>query len=135
MQNQTNERFDEKQVIALFKEAVRILKRLPSTRVQGYFNAWPDVVYSEIEIIRMDKKTKTWPATAEAISRMERTIEWLKLLNTATERKIVWMRASNIPWDIISKTFGFSRVTASKKYKNSIKFITQNYPDLPMYRH
>ncbi len=130
-----NTRFSEEQIIAIFKEAVRTLKKMPPVRVQGYFNAWPEIIYTEREIMRMDQKSKVWRATPDAISRMERAMEWLNLLKTPEERKIVWMRANNIPWDIIKKTFGFSRVTANKKYKNSIKFITQNYPDLPIYRH
>ena len=123
-----NQKLDEQQVIARLKEAVSTMRRLPPVRVQGYFNAWPDMVYTEIEIMRMDRKPKTWPATPEAISNMEEAILWLNLLETVEDRKIVWMRASNIPWDIISKTFGFSRVTANKKFRNAIKFITQNYP-------
>jgi len=122
------QKLDEQQVIARLKEAVSTMRRLPPVRVQGYFNAWPDMVYTEIEIMRMDRKPKTWPATPEAISNMEEAILWLNLLETVEDRKIVWMRASNIPWDIISKTFGFSRVTANKKFRNAIKFITQNYP-------
>lgn len=127
MQNTENTRFSEEQIIAIFKEAVRTLKKMPPVRVQGYFNAWPEMIYTEKEIMRMDQKSKVWRATPDAISRMEKAIGWLSLLETPMERKIVWMRASNIPWDIIKKTFGFSRVTADKKYKNAIKFITNNY--------
>jgi len=132
MQNETNKRFDEQEIIAIFKEAVRTLKKLPPVRVRGYFNSWPEIVYTEREIMRMDQKPKLWRATPDAISRMEKAIEWLSLLETPAERKIVWMRANNIPWNIISKTFGFSRVTANKKYKNAINFITQNYAQLPL---
>jgi hypothetical protein len=122
-----NERFSEEQIIAIFKEAVRTLKKLPPVRVQGYFNAWPEMIYTEREVARMDQKSKVWRATPDAISRMEKAIGWLSLLEDTVERKIVWMRSSNIPWEIIKKTFGFSRVTANKKYKNAIKFITNNY--------
>ncbi len=127
MENTENTRFNEEQIIAIFKEAVRTLKKLPAVRIQGYFNAWPEMIYTEREIARMDQKNKVWRATPDAISRMEKAIGWLSLLENAVERKIVWMRASNIPWEIIKKTFGFSRVTANKKYKNAIKFITNNY--------
>ena len=121
------QRLSEQQIIAIFKEAVRTLRRLPPVKVQGYFSVWPEIIYSEVEIMRMDKKTKTWPATPDAISRMEKAIDWLNLLETVEERKIIWMRANNIPWIIISKTFGFSRVTASKKYKNAIEKIRKQY--------
>jgi len=132
MLKETNKRFDEQEIIAIFKEAVRTLKKLPPVRVRGYFNSWPEIVYTEREIMRMDQKPKLWRATPDAISRMEKAIEWLSLLETPEERKIVWMRANNIPWNIISKTFGFSRVTANKKYKNAINFITHNYAQLPL---
>lgn len=121
-------RFNEKEIIAIFRQAAQTLRRLPSPKVQGYFNSWPDIIYTKKEVIRMDQKPSKQPVTPEAISRMEKAISWLSLLEKPIDRKIVWMRANYIPWEIISKTFAFSRVTASKKYKNAIKFITQNYP-------
>ena len=125
-------RLTEKEIIARFKEAVMTLRRLPPVKVRGYFNSWPEVIYTQREIMRMDQKTNMRTVTPEEVSRMEMAIGWLSLLETPMERKIVWMRANYIPWEIISKTFGFSRVTASKKYKSAIRFITQNYPYLPM---
>ena len=122
-----NKKLDEQQIIAAFKEAVKTLKKLPSLKVQGYYNAWPEIVYSKAEIRQMDQKPKTWRPTPEAISRMEQTISWLNLLETTQERKLVWMRASNIPWNEICKIFGFSRVTGSKKYKNALCKIMQKY--------
>jgi hypothetical protein len=117
------QRLDEQQIIAIFKEAVRTLRRLPPVRVQGYFSVWPEIVYSQAEVMRMDKKTKTWPPTPDAISRMEKAIDWLNLLETVEERKIVWMRANNIPWNIICKTFGICRSAANKKFKKAVAKI------------
>jgi len=34
-----------------FEEAFRTLRKLPPVRVQGYFNAWPQIVRSEKEIL------------------------------------------------------------------------------------
>lgn len=127
MQNEINKRFDEQQIIAIFKEAVRTLKKLPPVRVQGYFNAWPEVIYTEREIMRMDQKPKVWRATPEAISRMEKAIEWLSLLETPAERKIVWMRANNISWNEICKIFGICRSAANKRWKKAIVTICQKY--------
>ena len=120
-----NKKLNEQEIIAIFKEAVRTLKRLPPVKVQGYFSAWPDIAYTEKEVMRMDKKTKTWPPTPEAISRMESAVSWLNLLETVEERKIVWMRANNVPWNEICKTFGTCRSNANKKYKNSLCKIVQ----------
>ena len=120
-----NKKLDEQEIIRLFKEAARTLRRLPPVKMQGYFSAWPEIVYTEREIARMDKKTKTWAATPEAISRMERVVSWLNLLETTQERKIVWMRANSIPWVVICKNFGICRSNANKKYKNSLCKIVQ----------
>lgn len=120
-----NKKLNEQEIIAIFKEAVRTLKRLPPVKAQGYFSVWPDITYTEREIIRMDKKTKIWPPTPESISRMETTVSWLNLLETVEERKIVWMRATNIPWDEICKTFGICRSAANKRWKKAITTICQ----------
>ena len=37
-----------------FEEAFRTLRKLPPVRVQGYFNAWPQIVRSEKEILVID---------------------------------------------------------------------------------
>jgi len=117
------QQLDEQQIIAMLKEAVRTLRRLPSVRVQGYFCSWPEIIYTEREIMRMDQKTKTWPPTPEAISRMEIAVSWLNLLETTEQRKIVWMRANNIPWNEICKTFGICRSMANKRWKKAIEKI------------
>ena len=122
-----NQKISEHQVVARLKEAVLTLRKLPDVRVQGYFSIWPDVIYTQREIMRMDQKSKRSPATAESISQMEEAIEWLLWIEKAEDRKLVWMRAQNIPWEVISKTFGFSRVTANKKWKKAILKITNKY--------
>lgn len=116
-------RLTEKEIITRFKEAVATLRRLPPVRVQGYFNSWPDIIYTEREIMRMDQKTRIWPATPDAIARMEKTILWLNLIEEINDRKIVWMRAENIPWEIICKRFEISRAYAFRKWKNAIHAI------------
>ena len=55
----------EELVVAAFEEAIRTIKKLPSAKLRDYFTSWPQVVYSEIEIIRMDQRPKKWPATPE----------------------------------------------------------------------
>ena len=96
--------------------------------VLAYELAFCEQYFSEIEIIRMDKRTKFYPATTAEISKMEEVLEWLLLLDGVDDKKLVWMRAENTPWEEIAKTFGVSRVTASKKYKNAINFIAHNCP-------
>ncbi len=117
---QNNHKLDEQQIIARIKEAVLTIRRLPPIKVQGYFNAWPDIIYTEIEIIKMDKKTKIWAATPDAITRMEEVLKWILLIEEVDDKKMIWMRAKGIPWEEISRIFGFSRVTANKRYNTKI---------------
>lgn len=114
----------EEMVILAFEEAIRTLKKLPTAKLRDYFTSWPQVVYSEIEILRMDQRPKKWPATPEAISRMEKACGWILLLKEVEERKIIWLRAKRTPWKLICGELGFSRATANRKWKSAIRQIT-----------
>jgi hypothetical protein len=114
----------EEMVIRAFEEAIRTMKKLPSEKLRDYFTSWPQVIYSEIEIIRMDQTPKKWPATPEAISRMEKACGWILLLKEVEERKIIWLRAKRTPWKLICGELGFSRATANRKWKSAIRQIT-----------
>lgn len=116
----------EEMVVKAFEDAMRTLKKLPTAKLRDYFTSWPQVIYKEIEILRMDQKPKKWPATPEAIARMEETCSWIHFLESVEERKIVWLRAKKTPWQLICGEFGISRATANRKWKNSIRIITQN---------
>jgi len=114
----------EELVVAAFEEAIRTIKKLPSAKLRDYFTSWPQVVYSEIEIIRMDQRPKKWPATPEAISRMEKVCQWILFLKEVEERKIIWLRAARTPWKLVCGEFGISRATANRKWKSAIRQIT-----------
>jgi hypothetical protein len=114
----------EETVILAFEEAIRIIRRLPNAKMRDYFSSWPEIIYTEIEIARMDKKPKRWRVTPENISRMEKTCEWINFLETIHERKLVWLRAKRTPWKLICGEFKFSRATANRKWKNAIQKIT-----------
>ena len=114
----------EEMVILAFEEAIRTLKKLPTAKLRDYFTSWPQVVYSEIEILRMDQRPKKWPATPEAISRMEKACGWILLLKEVEERKIIWLRAKRTPWKLICGELCFSRATANRKWKSAIRQIT-----------
>ena len=115
----------EEMVIRAFEEAIRTLRKLPSEKVQGYFSSWPKIIYTEIEILRMDQTPKKWPATPESIARMEKTCNWIHLLKDIDDRKIIWLRANRTPWKLVCGEFGISRATADRKWRNAIKKITR----------
>ncbi len=79
-----------------FEEAVYTLKRMPSVRVQGYFNAWPEIVRTVMEQLQADKlPLRLGPPPADAISRMEETINWVFWLDE-DERRLVWLKAYKV---------------------------------------
>jgi len=118
--------WSEEMVVKAFEEAIRTIRKLPSPMLRDYFSSWPEIAYTEIEIIRMDKKPKRWRATPESISRMEKTCEWINFLEEIGERKLVWLRAKRTPWKLICGEFQISRATANRKWKNAIRQITLN---------
>lgn len=124
---QTKEKiWTEEKVILAFEEAIRTLRKLPTSRIQGYFNSWPQVIYKEIEILRMQKKPIKLSATPESVARLEKVCVWINFLNEADDRKLIWLRAARTPWKIICNEFGVSRATANRKWKNSIVTIMNN---------
>ena len=42
------------EVAERFEDAVKTLKRMPSAKVQGYFNAWPAIIRTVAEQLQME---------------------------------------------------------------------------------
>lgn len=106
-----------------FKEAARTLKRLyvPGTKPQGYFNAWPDMVYTVWELEAQEKlPLRLGPPDGMAIDRMQETFNWLSWLTRVDERKIIAMRAQGMRWKKITFEIGCSRTHAWAIHKNAL---------------
>ena len=59
------------------EEAFRTLRKLPPVKVQGYFGTWPQILRSAREIAAMEPEPmRVWPSAA-AITRLERTFDWV----------------------------------------------------------
>jgi hypothetical protein len=98
-----------------FEEAVRTLRKLPPVRVTGYFNAWPEVLRSAKEIAAMEPEPMRVLPSTSAITRLERTFDWM-LWITVEERKLIWLRAARVPWKAITWEFGCDRTTAWRRW-------------------
>ena len=98
-----------------FEEAVRTLRKLPPVRVTGYFNAWPEVLRSAKEIAAMEPEPMRVLPSTGAITRLERTFDWM-LWITVEERKLIWLRAARVPWKAITWEFGCDRTTAWRRW-------------------
>ena len=105
-----------------FEEAFRTLRKLPLVKVQGYFNAWPQVIRSEREILAMEPlPMRVWPSAA-AITRLEQTFDWVLWIEEA-ERKLVWSRAARVPWKQIGGELGVDRTTAWRRWQLALTKI------------
>ena len=105
-----------------FEEAFRTLRTLPPVKVQAYFNAWPQIVRSEKEILAMEPQPmRVWPSTA-AITRLEQTFDWVLWIEE-DERKLVWARAARRPWKQISVEHSCDRTTAWRRWQLALTKI------------
>ena len=115
-------KWTKNEVANAFEKSIRTLRLLQSAKVRGYFNTWPDIIYSELEVLQQEHKPRKWRAKAEDISEMEATLEWIVWLEE-DERKLVWARAKNLPWKIICREFGCGRTKAWQNWSNAIEKV------------
>lgn len=120
----TEPRWTESMVEERFVEAADVMKRLPEVHVPGYFNTWPKVLYEFADLVGQEppRLTRSRP-TAEAISRMEETLEWLKWLQP-TDARIVWLRASAERWKTICWKVGLARAAAHEHWLYALCVVT-----------
>lgn len=113
-----------KMVEEYFLEVTSTLKKLPPVQQRGYFNSWPDIVYSPNEIIFQERKPMRLQATPEAISKMEKSFEWMAWI-TIEERKLIWKRATKMRWRSICYELGCDRITAWRKWNIALGKIAR----------
>ena len=114
----------EKDVAGQFEDAVSTLRKLPPVRVQGYFNAWPEIIRTPEEIAACEPMPLRLRATPDAISRMDEALIWLSWVE-ALERKLIWGRAAKKPWRVICCEVGYSRAVAWKKWQAGLRKIVK----------
>ena len=105
-----------KLVEARFEEAADTLRRLPSVKVQGYFNTWPPVIRDFWEAFgRTEVRVRPAPPAPGAIDRMDETFTWLRWLEPE-ETRLVWLRAEGVVWKLITYRLGVCRSTAWRQW-------------------
>ena len=105
-----------------FEEAFRTLRKLPPVKARGYFGAWPQVLRTKREIAAMEPEPMRVVPSAEAITQLERTFDWVAWLEEA-ERRLVWARAARVPWKVISHELGCDRTTAWRRWQLALTKI------------
>ena len=115
-----NKQWTEVMVAKHFAEAINTLKKLPSSRLKGYFSTWPDIIRSPNELASQEKSPVQLRAMPDAISRLEQTFAWMMWLEV-DERKLIWKRAAKVGWRSICLEFGYNRATAWRKWKIALQ--------------
>ena len=111
------------QVADRFAEAADVLRHLPERRVCGYFNTWPDMRLEFSDLVGQTPEPMRRPLPSpSAISRMEETITWSRLLKPE-DAKLVWARAEGVPWKAICWRFGIARATAHRRWQYGLSVI------------
>ncbi len=112
----TETRWTASMIEERFEEAAFTLRRLPDSRVPGYFNTWPLIVRSVHEAFGWDRARMPRIAPSPgAISRMEETFTWLAWLEP-DDARIVWLRGEGVPWKPICWRVGLTRQTAWRRW-------------------
>ncbi len=93
------------------EDAAITLRRLPPVKVRGYFNVWPSVVQDYWGALGAEHRIRLGPPLPRAIDEMDEALAWMKLVE-ADEAKLLWARATDLPWKAISYRFGMDRTTA-----------------------
>ena len=117
------------EVAARFAEAAHTAQRLPSVRVQGYFNVWPTIVRQQWETLSHEPiPMRPIPPSPEAIERMEEAMRWVQWLEVG-DRHLVWMRAKDVAWNRIARRFGCNRATAWRRWRRALDAVVARLID------
>lgn len=106
-------------VASRLREAVATLKKLPPVNVQGYFNVWPAIKLTPLELLRQDKKPVGLRALPDSITRLDEVLTWLPWLSVQ-ERRLVWQRAARVRWKTICVEMDCDRSTAWRKWVTAL---------------
>lgn len=107
--------WNPKMVEDRFREAILTLNILPSSSAKAYFNFWADIANIDNKKTFLRRKSTKKFTTTEEILKMNQTFEWMKWI-TPEERKLIWKRAENKHWKLISWELGCDRSTAWRKW-------------------
>lgn len=108
-------RWTQSMVADQLEDAVITLRKLPPVVVQGYFNLWPKIKYTELEILQQEQLPLKLRPRMEEITRLEETFSWMACLEIE-ERKLIWKRAAKVRWKAICCELGCDRSTAWRRW-------------------
>ena len=94
-----------------YREAWLVARRVPSGIHLGHSAYWPEFNPNRWEVYQSEGKSLrlSQPSEDEA-ERMVQCMCWLRWVSEE-ERKLVWLRASGLPWRVIAEDLGVNRKT------------------------
>ena len=113
------------QIAERFREAAETAQKLQGPRSQGYFSVWPGIQRERWEGYAEDEPRHQFPATPEAIDRMEEVERWVLWLDEQ-QRHLVWLRAKEWSWNEIARRFGCERTTAWRHWRKSLSIVAKH---------
>jgi hypothetical protein len=106
-----------------FIEAADVMKRLPTPRIQGYFNTWPAMMAEFADLVgREPGRLRRGPPSPTAITRADEALMWLRWLEQV-DAKIVWLRATGVRWKDVCYKVGLERSAANEHWRYALHVI------------
>jgi hypothetical protein len=120
-----DQKWTPKMVASRFYEAADTVHRLPNTglKPQGYKSSWPEFIRDTCDGDNDNTVMRLGPPTADAISRMDECLEWLRWLEPE-ESKLIWLRAERKQWKVIMRHIGLSRAAAFARWMAALMQVT-----------
>ncbi|ALN83041.1 DUF6362 family protein [Lysobacter antibioticus] len=106
-----------------FQEAAITARRLPPAKVQGYASYWPDIQRQSWEGYSDERIVLRFAASPAAIDRFGQTVRWLRWLDEE-QRRLVWLRAQQVPWREVCTRTGLIRKTAWRRWQHALVLVT-----------
>lgn len=121
-------------VIEWLDMAARVDKSLPPVQMPKVTGQKWDIIREWYELLWEDDKEDIKPnfqPTNEQISMWEEVVlRWFKLIDTNTDKKIVWMHATGMGWIKIGKKVHLSRQSVASHYKKTIDNLVNKLTSL-----
>ena len=106
-----------------FENAAVTARRLPSVRVQGYFNPWLSMALQVQERYPdSDRKLRLPPPVPIEVQEMLEAMRWVQLVDVE-KRHLIWMRANRFGWVEIGRRFACDRNTASGRWNRALEML------------
>ena len=127
-------KWTEETVIDWLSVAAKVDKSLPPVNIPKVTGQKWNIIREWYELLWDDDTgdiQPQWQPTNEQITMWEEVVlRWFKLINTNTDKKIVWMHSCGQGWIKIGKKVHLSRQSVALHYKKTIEHLVNELPKL-----